>query len=66
MEAKPIYLSKTIWVNVLALIGPIAASFGATTPEWTAISTGVLAVANLILRYLTKKPVEIFTPPKEG
>lgn len=70
MEGKPFYYSKTVWVNALALVGPVAAMFGATTPEWMAISTGVLALANLVLRYFTNEPVEIFTPkaeaPKEG
>jgi len=60
METKPIYMSKTVWVNALALIAPVASLFGATTPEWMALSTGVLAAANIVLRYITKEPVNIF------
>ena len=53
---KPFYLSKTIWVNVIAFIVLIAQSrFGFIINAEEQI--GLLAVINLILRIITDQPL---------
>lgn len=58
---KPWYQSKTIWFNVLA--GAVAVAgvlgFGQFQPDKATVETiGMLvAVVNIILRYVTKEPV---------
>jgi len=51
------YLSKTLWVNIIAAIAVfISAQFGYTvTAEETAV---ILAAINLVLRTITKEPLE--------
>lgn len=57
METKPFYLSKTLWVNALAIAGMILQSkMGfAISPE---SQIAILGVINLILRAVTKAPVD--------
>ncbi len=50
---KSWWLSKTIWVNALALIGSCLIAQGMNEASWTEIATVTLAVVNLILRFLT-------------
>lgn len=50
---KPILKSKTFWFNVIAE----AANYGGYLPQKYAIP--VVAVANIILRFLTKQPVSV-------
>uniref|UniRef100_A0A7V3JAA7 Uncharacterized protein n=1 Tax=candidate division CPR3 bacterium TaxID=2268181 RepID=A0A7V3JAA7_UNCC3 len=54
--AKPWYLSKTIWVNLIAFIAMIVQNLThfVISPEEEA---AILAVINLILRMITKKPI---------
>jgi hypothetical protein len=56
------YASKTIWANIIAGIVTLAGLFGldlGLTPDVQAqIVTGVLAVVNIILRFVTKEPVK--------
>ena len=47
------YTSKTLWVNVLAIIGIIFFQ-GELSPE---LMAGGLAIINMILRAVTKSPV---------
>ena len=50
---KKWYTSKTLWINVLAIIGIIV--FGKElSPEMIATA---LAVINMILRLITKEPI---------
>ena len=57
MESKNPFLSKTLWVNVLAIAGMfIYADQGGQVPA--EISTVILGVINLVLRLVTKKPIE--------
>lgn len=63
-EAKPWYLSKTIWVNVLALVGSIAVAQGFAPDQWAEISVTALAVVNVVLRFITGQ--EITVTKKEG
>lgn len=54
METKPWYLSKTLWVNVIALIALFCqkANGFVISPEE---QMGILAVVNLVLRLVTNK-----------
>jgi len=61
METKSWYLSKTLWVNLLAGVATVAGVFGldlgldaATQAE---IAVGFLAVANIVLRLVTRTAV---------
>lgn len=60
-DSKHWLASKTLWVNVLALVAAAAGAFGidvGLTPETqTAIVGGVLAIVNIGLRLLTSAPI---------
>lgn len=52
---KAWYQSKTLWANVVALLGLSAQMWaGVSTDEWVVIEAGVLAVVNVALRLVTK------------
>ncbi|MBS3886797.1 MAG: hypothetical protein KGZ41_05165 [Dethiobacter sp.] len=57
MEGKKWYLSRTIWVNLIALAALLLKTEAgiALTSEETA---GILVVINLILRMITKEPLK--------
>ena len=59
---KKWYLSKTIWVNVLAFIAAAGASlqgdFAATYPAMVPLFTTLMAGINLALRFVTDKAIE--------
>lgn len=61
MQSKPFWTSKTLWVNVVALVASVTGAFGidvGLTPEAQAsIVGGIMAVANIVLRLVTKQPV---------
>jgi hypothetical protein len=58
MENKKIWwTSKTVWLNVLALIGSLAVAYGLEESRWAEISAVSLAVINLILRLVTKDEI---------
>lgn len=55
---KPIYLSKTFWVNVIALVAMLAqmqTGFVISPEEQIAI----IAVINILLRIVTGQPIEM-------
>jgi hypothetical protein len=53
---KSILLSKTIWVNVLAIIAFVLQSkFGFVIDETTQLQ--ILAGVNVVLRFVTKEPI---------
>lgn len=58
---KPWYLSKTLWVNIVAGIAAVTGAFGMDlgldAETQTAIVGGVMAVANVALRLVTKTAV---------
>jgi len=62
MDSKPWYASKTIWANVIAGGATLATVFGINlglTPEVQAeIVAAVMAIVNIVLRFVTTKPVE--------
>jgi hypothetical protein len=61
---KPWYTSKTIWVNLVALIGSILVAYGFEPSRWAEIAAGTLAVVNVVLRLVTGEPIG--APEKEG
>jgi hypothetical protein len=62
LKQKNWYLSKTVWFNFLTLIISILAIFGGielgvSDDEINSISIAAVAVANIVLRFLTAKPI---------
>ena len=57
MDSKKFWLSKTFWINILAIIAlVIQAQTGFVfSPE---AQVSVLAVLNILLRVVTKAPIE--------
>ena len=59
MDAKPVYLSRTFWINLIALGAILYQAISGNelliSPE---AQTALLAVINLVLRLITKQPVE--------
>jgi hypothetical protein len=53
---KKWYTSKTLWVNIIALVSMIITAATGTTidPE---VAVGVLAIINVGLRFVTKVPL---------
>lgn len=60
-KGKAWYKSKTVWVNIIALVAIIASYFGLniTEEEQLAIATAILAIVNIALRFITKEPVYV-------
>ena len=58
MEPKKWYVSKTVWVNLIGLVGAVLVATGALAtdigPETVAI---ILVVVNTILRFVTKEEI---------
>ncbi len=63
MKAKPFWTSKTLWINVIALIAALGGIFeidiGLTPVVQTAMVTSIMAVVNMILRAITKSAVTV-------
>ena len=58
------WTSKTIWMNLIALVGSIFIAIGFDPGRWAEISTVSLAVVNLILGLYTREPITFETDPK--
>lgn len=58
-DSKAWYASRTIWVNVVALVasGLAIAGVELTPDQQGALVTSILAVANIVLRLVTTQPV---------
>lgn len=56
-DAKPVWKSKTIWFNVLALLATGLTNAADFFPPHYALA--IAAIGNLILRYTTTTPVEM-------
>ena len=57
MEKKSPFLSKTIIVNVLMILGTVAAMAGEELSKGTGISVIMINAVNIVLRFFTTKPV---------
>ncbi len=56
METKPWYVSKTLWVNVIAMIAMLVQTkVGFVIDAET--QAALLIVINLVLRIITKTPI---------
>jgi len=60
-ESKPAWTSKTMWVNLIALIASVAAAFGLdlglSTEVQASLVGGIMAVVNIVLRFMTNQGV---------
>jgi hypothetical protein len=58
---KPFWSSKTLWINLIALVAAISTAFGVDLgldPEaQIAIVGTVMSVINIVLRFVTKAPI---------
>jgi len=53
---KPWYMSRTLWVNIIAIVVLVAQmQFGFEVDEEAELA--ILAVINLIMRIITKQPL---------
>ena len=57
MEKKSPFVSKTIIVNVLMILGTVAAMAGEELGKGTGISVIMINAVNIVLRFFTTKPV---------
>ena len=58
MDPKSFLLSKTVWLNVIAAtLVPVASHYGVAL-DATDVAA-ILAVVNIVLRFVTKGPVVI-------
>lgn len=56
VEPKQWWQSKTLWTNFAALITAIGIYL--STKDASAVGMALLAIANFVLRLITKQPVE--------
>ena len=60
METKPFYASKTLWVNLVAVVAALAGAFGLDlgfeldAETQVTIVGAIMGVVNIILRFTTK------------
>ncbi len=56
-DAKPAWTSKTIWVNMIALLASLALAggfdLGLDAATQTSLVGGIMAVVNVVLRLMT-------------
>jgi len=57
MESKPIWQSKTFYVNLIAGVAMLAQAVTGKEVIPLAAQGSILAVVNVILRFVTKQPV---------
>jgi hypothetical protein len=62
-ETKAWWTSKTIWTNLVALIGAIVVSAGFDAAQWGEMATVALAVVNVALRTVTSEGVTLGSNP---
>lgn len=56
MEPIKWYQSKTLWTNAAALVAAIG--LYVQTKDLTALAAAALSIVNMILRIVTKQPIE--------
>ena len=58
MDGKALLLSKTFWVNVVALAGMALQASGLVSgADWLGYEAGALGIINIILRLVTGQPI---------
>jgi hypothetical protein len=63
--AKSIFVSQTFWINLLMALVAILQSSDVITilpPKYIPLTTGFIAIANIILRLYTVRPAAIIAP----
>lgn len=58
-ETKAWWTSKTIWTNLVALVGAVVISAGFDAARWGEIATVTLAVVNVALRMVTSEGITL-------
>jgi hypothetical protein len=61
-ETKAWWMSKTIWTNVIALVGAIVVAEGLDAAQWGEIATVALAAVNVVLRMATTEGLTVGSP----
>ena len=60
---KSIFVSKTFWANIVAIVATVAGMFGLDlgldAETQAQIVAGVMAVVNIALRFVTDEPVSL-------
>ena len=56
---KPFYLSKTLWLQVLAILVIVVPASGAIVHEYFAETGIAWAIINMVLRLISKDKLEI-------
>lgn len=60
-DTKPWYMSKTLWVNIVAglvtLGGVFGVDLGLTAETQAELVAGIMVVVNIGLRFVTSKPI---------
>lgn len=63
VEPKPDWKSRTFWVNAIALVasvsGALSIDLGLTPERQTQVVVVIMAVINLVLRYVTHSPIRL-------
>jgi hypothetical protein len=58
---KPFWASKTLWANVIAFAAVLATTFGVDlgldAETQLALVGGIMAVVNVVLRFVTTEPI---------
>ena len=57
MEPKNWYLSRTLWVNAIAVVAMIVQGITGNEIINLEVQATILAVINMILRFVTKQPL---------
>lgn len=61
MDSKRWWASKIVWVNLVALVATVAPlvglDMGLDAEKQASIVAGVMAVVNIVLRFVTNKPI---------
>ncbi len=69
LQVKGWYLSKTIWANLLTLVGSVGYAISGddaltlSPEEISSLSVAAVAIGNIVLRILTRKPVGMRSLP---
>lgn len=58
VQAKPFFKSKTVWANASALVVAAGAVVMGEADWQTALMPVVMAIMNVVLRIVTKQPLE--------